>query len=142
MKDAILSAGVIVVRREGNTWHYLLLRAYNYWDFPKGVVEAGEDPLQAARREVAEETGLDDLIFTWGYNYQETTPYGRGKIARYYVAETSQTEVVLPISDELGRPEHHEYRWVSYQEAHDLVAPRVTSILAWTYTLISANAQR
>ncbi len=139
MGHTTLSAGVIVVRREGNTWRYLLLRAYNYWDSPKGIVEAGEDPLQAARREVAEEAGIKDLTFTWGHDYQETPPYGQGKIARYYVAETTQAEVTLPISEELGRPEHHEYRWMSYQEARGLVAPRVAPILEWAHALISGK---
>ena len=45
-------------------WRVLLLRVYNYWDCPKGVVEPGEDPLATARREVREETTLDDLDFT------------------------------------------------------------------------------
>ena len=53
VEHTILSAGVVVVRREGDVWHYLLLRAYNYWDFPKGIVDAGEDPREAACREVA-----------------------------------------------------------------------------------------
>jgi len=45
------------------TTNYLLLRAYNYWDFPKGVVEVDESPLQAAIREVEEETTLTGLRF-------------------------------------------------------------------------------
>ena len=137
MTQKVLSAGVVVVRREDGAWRYLLLRAYHYWDFPKGIVEKGEDPLQAALREVAEETGLKDLVFSWGPGYQETPPYGPGKIARYYVAESRQTQVILPISRELGRPEHHEYRWVSYAEARALLAPRVIAILEWAHALVT-----
>ncbi|OGP52601.1 MAG: NUDIX hydrolase [Deltaproteobacteria bacterium RBG_13_52_11] len=133
----ILSAGVIVVRREDGAWHYLLLRAYNYWDFPKGIVEKGEDPLQTALREVAEETGLKDLVFSWGHGYQETPPYGAGKVARYYVAETRQTKIVLPISPELGRPEHHEYRWMSYAETRALLVPRLVPILEWANAIVT-----
>jgi bis(5'-nucleosidyl)-tetraphosphatase len=131
---------MVVVRQEGGVWQYLLLRAYDYWDFPKGVVEAEEDPLEAARREVEEETDLRELKFQWGHGFSETEPYGKGKIARYYVAETTQREIVLPISPELGHPEHHEYRWVSYQEARKLLVPRVTRILDWANSLISENA--
>lgn len=137
MGQTILSAGVVVARREGGVWQYLLLRAYDYWDFPKGVVEAGEDPLEAACREVEEETGLRALNFPWGHGFSETEPYGKGKVARYYVAETAQREIVLPISPELGHPEHHEYRWVSYQEARGLLVPRVARILDWAHALIS-----
>ena len=42
---------------------YLLIRdSYRNWGFPKGHVEPGEEPADAARREVAEETGLADLV--------------------------------------------------------------------------------
>ena len=37
----------------------------------------------------------------------------------------------LPISHELGRPEHHEWRWVSFDEAEDLLPPRLALILDW-----------
>jgi 8-oxo-dGTP pyrophosphatase MutT (NUDIX family) len=137
MAFKVLSAGVIVIRRAKGVWRYLLLRAYNYWDFPKGIVEKGEDPLQTALREVAEETGLKDLVFSWGHGYQETPPYGAGKVARYYVAETRQTQVILPVSRELGRPEHHEYRWVSYAEARALLVPRVIAILKLANALVT-----
>lgn len=137
MKKKTLSAGVVVVRREGDHIWYLLLRAYHHWDFPKGVVEPGETPLQGAIREVEEETSLNDLTFTWGYGYQETPPYGRGKVARYYVAETRQTEVTLPVNPALGHPEHDEYRWVTFQEARTLLSPRVIPVLEWAHTLVS-----
>jgi bis(5'-nucleosidyl)-tetraphosphatase len=130
---------VVVVLREGDVWKYLLLRAYNYWDFPKGIAEAGEDPLEAACREVKEETGLTELNFRWGNGFSETEPYSQGKIARYYVAETHQDTIILPVSPELGHPEHHEYRWASYQEAHGLLVPRVARILDWAHALIKGK---
>ena len=80
-----LSAGVVVVRDEAGSLRFLLLRAYKNWDFPKGLVEPGEDPLAAAVRETAEETGIADLAFDWGDGYCETVPYARGKVARYYI---------------------------------------------------------
>jgi 8-oxo-dGTP pyrophosphatase MutT (NUDIX family) len=137
MKQKTLSAGVAVVKREGGAWRYLLLRSFHYWDFPKGMVEAGEEPIEAARREVAEETGVKDLVFAWGHAFRETLPYGQGKVARYYVAETLQSAVTLPINSELGRPEHHEYRWMGYQEARKLLAPRVQPILDWAHALVN-----
>lgn len=139
MEMKILSSGVVVVHWTGKDWRYLLLRSYRYWDFPKGMVEAGEDPLDAARREVQEETTLTRLNFRWGYDYRETEPYGRGKVARYYVAESPETAVSLPINPALGRPEHHAFRWVAYDAARHLLAPRVVPILEWAYTLIRSS---
>jgi 8-oxo-dGTP pyrophosphatase MutT (NUDIX family) len=60
------SAGVVVIRHDQGELRVLVLRAYRNWDFPKGLVEAGESPIEAALRETAEETGLTDLVFTWG----------------------------------------------------------------------------
>lgn len=127
----VLSAGVAVVRRAEGHWCFLLLRAFQYWDFPKGQVERDEQPLAAARREVAEETGITELRFHWGCGYIETGPYAQGKMARYYIAETTESKVELGISPELGRAEHHEYRWVNLDEAFHLASPRVRRVLGW-----------
>lgn len=134
-KGPLLSAGAMVVRSTGDGWRLLLLRAYNHWDAPKGLVEANEEPLEAARREVAEETLILDLRFPWGLDYRETGPYGKspGKVARYYLAETSEQEVFLPYSSEIGRPEHEEYRWVTFAEARKLVSARVLPVIDWAY---------
>ena len=64
-----LSAGVVLVRETDDGWRYLLLRAFTHWDFPKGMVEPGEEPLAAAIREVREETLIEDLHFEWGHEY-------------------------------------------------------------------------
>ena len=127
----VLSAGIVPIRRTSDGWRMLVLRAYRNWDFPKGVVEPGEDPITAAKREATEETGLTDLEFNFGEAYRETLPYSGGKIARYYLAETAEDTVRLPISHALGRPEHHEWRWVSFEEAEDLLPPRLALILDW-----------
>ena len=120
-----------MVRAAADGWRVLLLRAYNYWDFPKGVVEAGEDPLCAAKREVREETAIEDLEFRWGEEYIETAPYSKNKIARYYVASTANEEVKLPVNPELGVPEHHEARWLDLFAARKLVVPRLAAVLDW-----------
>lgn len=125
------SAGVVVVLRCPEGWRFLMLRAFKNWDFPKGLVEGGEEPLATARREVREETLIEDLRFDWGLSYRETEPYARGKVARYYLAATDSAEVTLPVSAEIGRPEHHEFRWVDLHEALGLCPPRLTPILRW-----------
>lgn len=141
MQVKALSAGVIIVRRRPDGPRYLLLRAYNYWDFPKGLVEPGEDPLTSAMREVEEETTLTALTFQWGHDYRETPPYGPGKVARYYLAENKDQSVALPVNPELGRPEHHEFRWLEYQQTRKLLAPRVQPILDWAHALVSDKDQ-
>ncbi len=127
----MLSAGAAVARRFPDGWRLLMLRLYRNWDFPKGLVEEGEEPLNAALREVKEETGLDDLRFPWGWEWRETGPYAGGKVARYYLAESPAGKVSLPVSPELGRPEHHEFRWVSPDDAWRLMPSRLEPVLEW-----------
>jgi 8-oxo-dGTP pyrophosphatase MutT (NUDIX family) len=139
LQPPAFSAGVVVVRRDGGGWRLLVLRAYRNWDFPKGMVEAGEAPLDAAIRETAEEAGISDLDFRWGEAYRETAPYRGGKVARYSLAHTTQASVSLPVSPELGRPEHNEWRWVTFEEAGRLLPPRLQPILDWARTQLESS---
>lgn len=131
-----LSAGVVVVRPTAEGWRFLLLRAFNHWDFPKGMVEEGEQPLAAAVREVREESCIVDLEFEWGECSTRTGPYSRGKVAQYFIASTRTIAVDLQVNPEIGRPEHTEYRWVSFEEAAGLVTPRVQPVLAWAAKIL------
>ena len=136
MTEQKLSCGAVIARETESGWSTLMLRAYHHWDFPKGIRERGEDPMDAALREVREETSIGDLSFDWGDRFFETGPYNRGKVARYYIAKTNQKSVEMGISPETGEPEHHEWRWVSFDEAYDLGSPRVRQIVQWARQII------
>lgn len=145
MTARILSAGVVVLHWTGDHHEYLLLRAYDYWDFPKGMMEPGETPFACALREVAEETTITDLRFRWGRVYRQTPPYNHGrKVARYYIAETDRTEIELPVNPLLGCPEHSDYCWVNRQQAWSLLTPRVQAVLRWSDRVLGrgVNARR
>lgn len=126
----ILSAGVVPVFRDTQD-RFLLLRVFRYWDFPKGVVENGEDVWAAACRELNEETGLERVDFPWGTEFIETQPYSRGKVARYYLGQVYSKEIKLLPNPSSGLTEHDEYRWVTYEEASGLLVPRVKLVLDW-----------
>jgi predicted NUDIX family NTP pyrophosphohydrolase len=59
------AAGTLLYRRRGGTLEVLLIHpsgAYNRtkpWGIPKGLLDEGEGPEEAARRETREETGVD-----------------------------------------------------------------------------------
>ena len=127
----LLSVGAVLFRQTKEGRRYLLLRVFAYWDFPKGLLEMGESPIEGARREIREETGVEELSFPCGEVFAETEPYGKSKVARYYLVETLQERVALLANSELGKAEHHEYRWLDYAAARRLLVPRVQRILDW-----------
>jgi bis(5'-nucleosidyl)-tetraphosphatase len=131
------SAGVVVVSVVERKLKFLLLRAYRNWDFPKGLVEAGEQPIDAALREVREETTLDDISFDWGLVFFETGPYNKGKVARYYVARSKEQHVSLPVNPDLGKPEHQEARWVTVEAALAMVSDRLKPVVHWAFGIVN-----
>ena len=134
------AAGAVVFRRAGSGLRILVLRAFGIWDFPKGLLEPGETEFVAAQREVLEETGLTDLDYPFGEGtFKDTLPYSGGKIARFYLAETGTAAIALPGSPELGRPEHDDWRWVSLEEAEDLLPPRLAIVLDWVRGRLAAH---
>lgn len=138
MTEEKLSCGIVLVRETDTGKRTLMLRAFHHWDFPKGICEEGEMPLEAAIRELEEETTISSIEFRWSERYIETGPYSRGKTARYYLAATEQEKVVIGPSPETGKPEHHEWRWVSFDEAFDLSAPRVREVVRWARQIVGA----
>jgi bis(5'-nucleosidyl)-tetraphosphatase len=94
------SAGLLVFRKTESGYEWLLLQKPNgRWEFPKGKVEPGETPLEAAIREAREETGVSDLhviegrMYTLHYTYRDRwrrRPRGVivDKTVIFYLAET------------------------------------------------------
>jgi 8-oxo-dGTP pyrophosphatase MutT (NUDIX family) len=139
-RPALRAAGAVVFRRTDRGARLLVLRAYASWDFPKGLVGPGESEFSAAQREVVEETGLADLDFPFGEDtWKETLPYAGNKVVRYYLAETEESDIELPVSSELGRPEHDEWKWVSFEEAEEYLPPRLAIVLDWARETIAGS---
>ena len=117
------SAGAVIYRKENNENCYLLLyypslthrSEKDYWDLPKGHMEAGEDEIQTVKREVREETGLKDIKIVSGF--KETIKYffkyeGKTvfKTVVFYLAETKTKEINIS-------GEHIAFEWLNFEKA-------------------------
>jgi len=120
------SAGVIVFRRAGDECLFLLvlskLTKRPLWEFPKGGVEKGETQLQAALRELREETGINESEVALVSDFQRTEDYrftagddsSRTLIHKqvtYFLGETARSDVIISAN------ESSEFAWLSLKDA-------------------------
>jgi len=132
------SAGIILVDVSEEKAKVLCLRAYKNWDWPKGEIDLGESYLDAALRELWEETRYsahDIQLVQELMTKAEVVTYGSGKSAKtaiyFYAILTSPDKVpVLPVNPKLGHPEHDEWRWVEVDQLHKLMPERLKKITA------------
>jgi len=137
----ILSAGMVIVHFDGQRYRLLAIRTFSSWDFPNTLVPDGEDPLQVATREAQESTDLADLEFPWGDALRETLAFENGGVTRYYIAESKSADVTLRIPPGDGGEEDFEYRWVTAEEAEEILPPRLGLILEWALKQLAAGTR-
>ena len=128
------SAGGVVFRRDGagggGVARFLLIRdSYRNWGFPKGHLERGEPPAEAARREVMEETGLDELVLhgpikviDWYFRFRGKTIH---KYCHFFLFESKRGEPVPQkeegITECAWHPLEEALRTISYDNARDVL---------------------
>lgn len=114
------SAGFILFKEENNKREYLLLKhKKNHWDFAKGHIEEGEEKIDAAIREVREETGITHLEIIDGF--EEDINYSFIKDGQ--IVDKNVTLFLARVKDDNIKisNEHSAYLWVPYEEAYKLL---------------------
>lgn len=110
------SAGVIVYKIENNQRLYLLLLyPKGYWDFAKGHLEGSEKKLDAAIRELKEETNLearvsDGFEYTLEYFFKDNKNRTVHKYVTFFTGLALTDNVILS-------QEHLDYIWLDFEQA-------------------------
>ena len=113
------SCGALVYRRKQENYELLLIkhRSGGHWSFPKGHVEAGENELETALREVSEETGLQISLhdgFRQSVEYCPK-PHVRKQVV-YFLGSPASDDTVRRQEEEVS-----EYQWCPLQQADSFV---------------------
>jgi len=141
-----LSAGILLFREQGSEAEVLLIKPggpfwrnkdAGAWMIPKGLVEPGETPAEAALREFAEETGvwLTAVPFPLA-----TVRQAGGKIVEAFAVEgdldpasvrSNEFEVEWPPRSGLTErfPEVAEAKWMTLGEARAMMLPSQLPLL-------------
>lgn len=123
------SAGIVVFYKGRGGRDYLILRhapsdysrlgqtgnGREYWNFPKGHIEKGEKSEETALREVAEETGLKNVVIVPGFRQTERYVYALAgqkiyKWVVWFLGEAKTKNITLSF-------EHSAAKWLPYEEA-------------------------
>jgi ADP-ribose pyrophosphatase len=95
---------------------YRLPAGQYLWELPAGKTDEGESPLQAAKRELIEETGLRATTWKKLATFFPSPGYVEEKMTIYLATDLTQGES-KPMDDE-----RIETRWFAKKELRDLIA--------------------
>jgi len=137
------SAGGVVFRRspEGEPRFLLIRDSYRNWGFPKGHLEVGEPPADAARREVAEETGLRELVLhgpirviDWYFRFRGKTIH---KYCHFFLFESKHGEPVPQTDEGIS-----DCAWYSPDDARRAISyDNARTVLEQASAMVEALAQ-
>src|ERR1700730_10705423 len=115
------SAGGVVANDDGKI--LVVSQRGNSWSLPKGHIDPGEDPIAAAKREIAEESGINDLQFV-----RELGTYQRYKIGLHGGDDTTELKTITMFLCKTSQkslkpvdPHNPEARWVASADVAKLL---------------------
>lgn len=87
------------------------------WDVPGGAIESGENPIDALKREIFEETNLKiNSAHKLESKLLKIPEEGVNSVMTFYKCKTDEFTVLLKPATwkgSNGRPEHTEFKWIS-----------------------------
>ena len=129
-----LSCGVVILspQREVLLCH---VTGQNHWDLPKGGIDAGETPLQAALRETFEETGLRlhaEALVELGrikYTGKKNLHLFATRMPRIDVSQLRCESRYLDHHSGRRLPEMDGYGWFAFARVPALCTPKMAAVL-------------
>ncbi len=121
-RSVVRHAGSAVMMAVDDKKRILLVRQYRLpaeqyiWELPAGKIDPGETALQAAKRELVEETGYKAKTWTKVASFWVSPGYVQERMTVYQVTNLTAGEAT-PMDDE-----QIESRWFSRKEVKDMIA--------------------
>lgn len=133
IRAKVNAGGFFLLLQDGEHRRFLLLRHANRWDLPKGHCEPDESFLDAAIRELQEETGIrremieldPDFMFELSYTvqYRGATPQTSQKVVRYFLA-------YLKTKPQIALTEHLSAHWMDWNPSKRIQTETIDSVVS------------
>ena len=115
------NVGAVIINTEGQVLALERKKIPGSWQFPQGGLDEGEEPLEAVKREILEETGIEEseleLLATFprwlAYELPEeirTKKLGRGQVQKWFLFRFTGLDENITIGD--GK-EFKAWEWTS-----------------------------
>lgn len=105
---------------------FLLMKHKDRWDLPKGHVDPGETDLEAAFRELEEETGIaqSEVALDSSFQFEMQYPVSGKRYVGGGKGEILKTLIVflgyIPQQKEIVHTEHPDSRWFDWDPPHSI----------------------
>ncbi len=117
----------------------LLIHRLGFWDMPKGKIDAGETPEEAALREVREETGLQELFsdgfaLTTYHTYRDRNERRALKPSHWFYMHTPETNLTPQTEENIEKavwtsPQcFFDDGWEAYESIRDILLMELNRI--------------
>ncbi len=131
IKDQSFGVIPILKKPDGSLLFCLVQHQGEHYGFPKGHPNPGEEPVETARRELQEETGLVDVEIIPEVHFDHSYMFEKDEITydktvRYFLGHVSNMNTEIP---EDFKHEISEMKWLSHEEAREVITYETAKLL-------------